>query len=92
MVTRGDGAEGGRTAVTEHAEKALGEWNLAEVVVHGSEKAEFYLNGKLLNVVHNMKFKNAEGEWKPLEKGHISVQGEWAELEYRMIRVKALEE
>jgi hypothetical protein len=92
MVTRGAGAGGTRAAVTVHAEKPHGEWNLAEVVVHGSEKAEFYLNGKLLNVIHNMKFKDAAGDWKPLEKGLISIQAEWAELEYRAIRVKEIEE
>jgi len=91
MVTRGAGAGGTRAAVTVHAEKPHGEWNLAEVVVHGSEKAEFYLNGKLLNVIRNMKFEDADGEWKPLEKGHISIHAEWAELEYRAIRIKEIE-
>jgi len=77
---------GGRNPRRRH-----GEWNLAEVVVHGSEKAEFYLNGKLLNVIRNMKFEDADGEWKPLEKGHISIHAEWAELEYRAIRIKEIE-
>lgn len=92
MVTRGAGAGGSRAAVTEHAEKPHGEWNLAEVIVRGSEKAEFILNGKLLNVIHNMKFKDSDGEWKPLDKGHISIQAEWAELQYRTIRIKKIEE
>jgi len=91
-VTRGMGAGGSRAAVTEHAEKPHGEWNLAEVIVHGSEKAEFILNGKTLNVIHNMKFQDPDGEWKPLTKGHISIQAEWAELEYRTVRVKEIGE
>jgi hypothetical protein len=92
VITRGQGAAGTRVAVSENPEKPHGEWNLAEVIVHGSEKGEFILNGKTLNVIHNMKFKDADGEWKPLEKGHISVQAEWAELEYRTIRVKEIKE
>ena len=57
----------------------------------GSEKAEFILNGKTLNVIQNMKFQDADGEWKPLEKGHISIQAEWDELDYRAVRVKEIE-
>lgn len=68
LITRGPGAAGTRVAVSENPEKPHGEWNLAEVVVHGSEKAEFILNGKTLNVIHNMKFQDADGEWKPLGK------------------------
>ncbi|QTN32368.1 DUF1080 domain-containing protein [Akkermansiaceae bacterium] len=92
LVTRGGGAGGARAAVTVLAEKPHGEWNTSEIVVHGSEKAEFYLNGILVNVIHNMKFKDADGKWKPLGKGHISIQAEWAELEYRAVRVKEIKE
>lgn len=92
VKTRGPGAAGTRVAVTEYAEKPHGEWNLAEVIVHGSEKAEFILNGKTLNVIQNMKFQDAGGEWKPLSKGQISIQAEWAELEYRTVRVKEIGE
>lgn len=90
VITRGPGAAGTRVAVSENPEKPHGEWNLAEVIVHGSEKAEFILNGKTLNVIHNMKFQDADGDWKPLSKGHISVQAEWAELEYQTIRVREI--
>ena len=90
VITRGKGASGTRVAVSENPEKPHGEWNLAEVIVHGSGKAEFILNGKTLNVIQNMKFQDADGEWKPLSKGHISLQAEWAELEYRVVRVKEI--
>ncbi len=88
VITRGPGAAGTRVAVTENPEKPHGEWNLAEVIVDGSRKAEFILNGKTLNAISNMKFQDKDGEWKPLEKGHISIQAEWAELEYRVIRIR----
>lgn len=80
----------GKAAVATYAEKARGEWNRAEVIVRGSEKAEYYLNGQLVNELYNLKYKDAEGRWKPFESGSISVQAEWAELEYRAIRIKEL--
>lgn len=67
-------------AVPENPEKPRGERNLAE----------FILNGKTLNGIENMKFQDADGEWKPLAKGHIPIQAEWAELEYRTVRVKEI--
>lgn len=67
-----------------------GEWNLAELVVHGSERAEYFLNGESVNEVTNMRYLDEEGEWQPLTSGHISLQAEWAEIEYRMVRIKKL--
>lgn len=32
--------------------------------------------------------KKRHGEWKPLEKGRISIQGEWAELQYHAVRIR----
>jgi hypothetical protein len=72
------------------ATKPHGEWNLAEVIVHGSERAEYYLNGKLVSEVTDMRFLDAEGNWQPLSEGPISLQAEWAELQYRAIRIKEL--
>jgi hypothetical protein len=92
-VTCGEGAPGGRRgAVTLNADHPVGEWNTADVIVHGSKSAEFYVNGTLLNKITNMKFKDKDGEWKPLEKGQVSIQAEWAELEYRAVRIKELKE
>lgn len=73
-----------------HAEKPLGEWNTMDIYVDGSKSAKYYLNNTLVNEVYNMRFLDEDGKWKPLDKGHISVQGEWAELEYKTIRIKEL--
>lgn len=72
------------------ATKPHGEWNLAEVIVHGAERAEYYLNGERVSEVTDMRFLDAEGNWHPLSSGHISLQAEWAELQYRAIRIKQL--
>jgi hypothetical protein len=37
-----------------------------------------------------MKQKDSEGKSIPLDKGHIGIQAEWAELLYRNIRIKEL--
>jgi len=71
-------------------EKTKGEWQVAEVIVHGAERAEFYLNGTLMNVATDLQFQDADGNWQPLESGHISLQAEWAELQYRSVKLKKL--
>jgi len=71
-------------------EKPKGEWNEMEIQVHGGEKAVFILNGKKVLELTDITQKNADGRYIPLEKGHIGLQAEWAELMYRNIRIKEL--
>ncbi len=85
-----DGFEGRSNYTSIEVAKTRGEWQLAEVIVHGAEKAEFYLNGELMNVITDLKFRDTDGDWRPLESGHISLQAEWAELQYRTVRLKKL--
>ena len=37
-----------------------------------------------------MRYREADGEWQPLAFGQISLQAEWAELQYRTVRIKPL--
>ena len=71
-------------------EKPMGEWNEMEIQVHGAEKAVYIFNGEVVYEIENMKQKNEAGEYVPLEKGHIGLQAEWAEILYRNIRIKEL--
>jgi hypothetical protein len=80
----------GSSYTTIAATRAHGEWNLAEMIVEGSERATYYLNGKLVNEVTDMRFLDADGTWQPLLSGPIALQAEWAELEYRAVRIKEL--
>lgn len=73
------------------ATKPHGEWNLAEVIVDGADHATYYLNGKRVNEVRDMRYRDETGQWQPLDSGHISLQAEWAELEYRMVRIRELD-
>jgi hypothetical protein len=66
-------------------EKPKGEWNEIEIRVNGSESATFILNGETTMEIRDFR----KGD-KPLSKGHIGLQAEWAELLYRNIRIKKL--
>ena len=72
-------------------EKPKGEWNEMEIHVHGSKQATFMLNGEVVLETFNFtQKKNKKAEKTPLDKGHIGLQAEWAELMYRNIRIKEL--
>jgi hypothetical protein len=81
----------GRSAPTKlGVEKPHGEWNEMEIIVDGAEKATFKLNGEVVFVIQDLTQK-IDGEKVPLDKGHIGLQAEWAELMYRNIRIKEME-
>lgn len=71
-------------------EKAKGEWNEMEIRVHGSEKATFVFNGEVVLETFDFHFKDKDGNKVALDKGHIGLQAEWAEIMYRNIRIKDL--
>ena len=81
---------GGSIRTPLGAEKPKGEWNEMELHVHGSEKATFIFNGEMVLETSNFTQKDKAGEKRPLEKGHIGLQAEWAEILYRNIRIKEL--
>lgn len=65
-------------------------WNVLELTVHGSESAEYSVNGTLVNALYNFEC-NVGGSWEPLASGPIALQAEWAELYFRDVRIKLLE-
>ncbi|MFC7339064.1 DUF1080 domain-containing protein [Haloferula chungangensis] len=71
-------------------EKPKGEWNEIEIRVDGAKKATYLLNGEVVFELENFTQKNADGEKVPLDKGHLGLQAEWAEILYRNIRIKEL--
>ncbi|MDD7985257.1 DUF1080 domain-containing protein [Lentisphaera marina] len=71
-------------------EKPKGEWNEIEIRVLGHKKATFILNGEVVFETVNMEQKK-DGKFVPIEKGHIGLQAESAELLYRNIRIKELD-
>jgi hypothetical protein len=66
------------------------DWNILELTVHGSESAEYKVNGTVVNAVFDMECDEGAG-FQPLTEGPIALQAEWAELYFRNIRLKPLE-
>ena len=71
-------------------EKPKGQWNEIELRVHGNEKAVYVLNGEIVLETYDFTEDDKDGNAAPLDKGHIGLQAEWAELLYRKIRIKEL--
>jgi hypothetical protein len=65
------------------------DWKVLELTVHGAADAEFKVNGTVVNQVLDMEC-NADGTWKPLDRGPIALQAEWAEVYFRNIKIKML--
>jgi hypothetical protein len=65
------------------------DWNTVELTVNGSEKAEYKVNGTVVNEVFDMEC-NASGAWEPLTEGPIALQAEYAEIYFRDIRIKVM--
>ncbi len=89
LVPVGAGKDYDRSFVTVQNEKQHGEWNEITLTVRGGEEAIFELNGKVVNIIGKMTYV-VDGKRVPLEKGHIGLQAEYAELMYRNIRIKEL--
>jgi hypothetical protein len=70
-----------RVMKSHDAERPRGEWNTVEVISENG-KFRFIVNGKVVN----------EGEYLSVTSGRILLQSEGAELFYRNIRIRELEE
>lgn len=68
-------------------------WNTVEVIVQGAS-ATHILNGKRVNKCENIRFVDPDkgGASGPLTKGRIALEIEAAEIFYRNIEIRSLEE
>jgi len=65
-------------------------WNKLEIIVRG-DKATHVVNGLVNMRVHDLKSWDASSNtWVKLDKGHIALQAESAELSYRNIRIRPI--
>lgn len=87
---KGKLVESGHCPTVLGIEKPHGEWNEMEITVDGAEMATFKLNGEVVFVLQDMT-QMIKGKKMPLDKGHIGLQAEWAELMYRNIRIKEMD-
>lgn len=89
LVSVGKGHDYDKTFIPENNEKPHGEWNEITLIVRGGQEAIYELNGKVVNRITDLSHE-VDGERVPLQSGRIGLQAEYAELEYRNIRIKEL--
>lgn len=91
---------GGRTVNVEQpawnveaatdAEKPVGEWNILDLYVLG-DRAVHVVNGVPVMVLHGLSTTDpANGETRPLTRGHIQFQSEGAETYFRNVTVEPI--
>ncbi len=66
-------------------------WNVVELTVRGSKSAEYSVNGTIVNALYDFEC-NLNGSWMPLSSGPIALQAEWAEIYFRDVRIRLLDE
>ena len=65
-------------------------WNTVDMIVKG-DSARYLVNGKLDNAFTHLE-QTVNGKWVPLTKGKILFQQEGAEVMYRNIEIKLLDD
>ncbi len=71
------------------AENATGEWNTLDLYCYGDTSVHV-VNGKIMMVLyHSQQWDN--GKASPLAKGKLQIQSEGAEVFYKNIRIKPIE-
>lgn len=67
-------------------------WNSVDVVVRG-DRAVYLVNGQPNMRITNMrKWDAASGSWQKLDRGKILFQAEYAEISYRNIKIRPVQE
>jgi hypothetical protein len=87
-VVQGD--ESGVKRVHRGSNREVDGWNTVEVIARG-DSAVYVINGHTNNLVTKMEHKVGD-KWEPLTKGKILLQQEGAEVFYRNIEIKMLDE
>jgi hypothetical protein len=81
---------GGFCLRSEDYESPTGEWTEIELICFG-DKSLHLVNGHVVMVLQNSRYLE-NGKPKPLTKGKIQLQSEAAEVFYKDIKIKNLEE
>ena len=84
------GVSTGIRRVMKNPENEKNGWNTVEVIVHGDSSTHI-VNGKVNNKILHLEHM-VDNQWVPLTKGKILLQQEGAEVFYRNIEIKMLDE
>ena len=74
----------------KNPENEKSDWNTVEVIVRGDSSTHI-VNGKVNNKILHLEHM-VDNQWVPLTKGKILLQQEGAEVFYRNIEIKMLDE
>jgi hypothetical protein len=67
-------------------------WNSVDVVVRG-DSAVYLVNGHVnMRLTHMKKWNASTGTWQKLDRGKILFQAEYAEISYRNIKIRPVQE
>ena len=84
------GVANGITRVIRNPMNEHDGWNTVEVIVRGNN-ATYVVNGKVNNKAANIQ-ELVANQWVPLARGRLALQLEGAEVFYRHIEIKDLED
>ena len=72
-------------------EKPHGEWNTLDLICY-DDKSLHIVNGEVVMILKNSRYVDDAGEVLPLTTGKLQLQSEAAEVFFRGIRIRSLEE
>ncbi len=72
-------------------ENPHGEWNTLDLICFGDSSLHI-VNGKVVMALFNSRHLNSDNQIVPLKKGKIQIQSEAAEIFYRNIEIRSIDE
>ena len=91
FLSFGEQGEAGNYCLrSNNYEKKPDEWNTLDLVCFNG-KSLHIVNGEVVMILKNSRYINEDGESVPMTKGKIQLQSEAAELFFRNIRIKPIE-
>jgi hypothetical protein len=74
----------------KNTEKPKGEWNTLELICFG-DKSIYIANGEVVMALSNSRYQDGEVQ-KPLTRGKLQLQSEAAEVFYKDIQIRNIQE
>lgn len=69
----------------------MGEWNTLDLIAIGDQAAQL-VNGRIVNTLFKLARTLEDGSTTPLTRGRIALEFEWAEIVFREVMIRELDE
>ena len=66
-------------------------WNTLDLIAFGDQAAHL-VNGRIVNTLFKMRKRDATGALVPMTKGRVALELEWAEISFRNVMIRSLDE